>query len=332
MKRMPFILGLLLLLAGCTGTSEPELPMLVAAADATSLHFLKARAANQGQLAEAGTWAKTGVLDLATLGGKLFVLTKDALARYDLAGFTEDTVPGEAAALDASWPLSGCDAGYLRRGRTDLLVVCGSDAVFRLPNAATAAGPPQGEPGTGTLAGFQPLAFALYPDNGAGKDRLAFAYTRPGGGWHLEIVGDDPTSPYFQKDLATPTPTTMAFHLATDSGTLGLVLSDGTQSALYAFDGQLKRVAGVPRRLSHLAGDLGLWAAFGEDGYLVVQGQAKAEATYPAFQAGWFHPNFYLYLASSTGITVLDVASPENPYPVHLPLPGVHALTGFTLQ
>ncbi len=329
---MPFILGLLLLLAGCTGTSEPELPMLVAAADATGLHFLKARAANQGQLAVAGAWTQTGVLDLAVLGGKLFVLSQGALARYDLAGFTEDAVPGEAAALEARWPLSGCDAGHLRRGRTDLLVVCGPGAVFRLPDAATAAGPPGKEPGTDALAGFDPLAFALYPDGAAGKDRLAFAYARPGGGWHLEIVGDDPNTPYFQKDLAAPTPTGIAFHLAAVSGALGLVVSDGTQSTLYAFDGRLKTLAGVTRRLDGLAGDLGLWAAFGEGGYLVVQGQAKAEASYPAFRAGWFHPDFYLYLAADSGITVLDVASLENPYPVYLPLPGVRALTGFTLR
>ncbi len=327
--RVFWLLALAAFLAGCTGTSEPELPVLVAAADANGVHFLLARALNQGALEKAGSWAMPDVLDLAA-GEKLYLLRRGKLERYRLADFREDAVPDPAAAREQSWALSGCDAGYLRLGARDLLAVCGPNAVYRLSDAAGTPEPPQ-KLDTAALAGFDALAFALYPDPAAGKDRLAFAYARPGGGWHLEVAGDDPTAPFFQEDLEAPTPTAIALRLAPDTGALGALAASEAKSALYAYRGGLKKVAEASRSLPGLTGDQGLWAAYGE-GYLVVYGKAKQEASFPSFRAGWFHPNFYLYLASETGLRVLDVASLPSSYNAFIPLPGIHALTGFTLR
>ncbi len=320
----------LLLLAGCTGTSEPEIPVLVAAADASGVRFLLARDLNQGRLTEVGDWSVAGVADLLAAGGKLYLLAGGKLARYDLGGFSEAAVPDPATAREESWPIPSCDAGYLRAGAADLLIVCGPNAVYRLKDAATAAGPPQPEPGTAAL-GFDALAFALYPDNGAGKDRLAFAYARPGGGWHLEVAGDAPGTPLFQKDLDAPTPSRIVLRRAPEAGGLGVLASADGSSALYAFRGDLDRLAEAGRSFAGLTGDQGLWAAYGT-GYLVVQGKEKAEAGYPSYRAGWFHPDFYLYLASDTGLDVLDVATLPIAYQRHVALAGVRALTGFPLR
>lgn len=323
MKKLLGLLLLVLVLASCEGTREPELPLVLVAADGGGLSFYRTAALREGDATPIGSWTVPGVVDLAG-GEKLWVLTGTELRRYATDGFTPDASPGEGDALEAAWTIpGGCAGGHLALGAAELLVFCAPDRVYRLAKGAD-AGDPLPPVDTAAFQSFTPLDLALFP--GDAGDRLAVAYARASG-WHLELLEG---SPPFSRDLPTPVdPVPLRLYLAPADGVLWALAGN----ELWRFDGSeiARKSTAQNARPARLTGDLGLVVAYGE-GYLAWNGSRTEEVTYPVFNAGWLDPDLYLYLATDEGLILYDAAGLPLTRLRTLSLSGIRALSGFVLR
>jgi len=322
-RRLFLLFLLALALAACEGTREPELPVVLLAADDGGVSFHLTRALREGSSGALGRWSLAGVQDLAA-DEKLWVLTDAELRRYATDGFTEDAAPAEGDALEAAWPLpDGCAGGHLALGEREVLVFCAPERVWRLEKDAA----PDDEPAaldTADFAGFTPLDLALFPTDSG--DRPALAYARASG-WHFELLGEGPA---FARDLATPERAEpLRLHLAAAEGALW-ALAGGE---LWRFDGSTltKKAVAEEARPEQLTGDLGVAVAYGE-GFLMLSGDERYEVAYPLVAAGWLDPDLYLYLATGEYLLVYDAAGLPPQRLRSLSLPGVRALSGFVLR
>ncbi len=323
MKKLLGLLLLVLVLASCEGTREPELPLVLVAADGGGLGFYRTAALREGDAAPIGRWTVPGVVDLAG-GEKLWVLTGTELRRYATDGFTPDAVPSEGDALEAAWAIpGGCAGGHLALGAAELLVFCAPERVYRLAKDAEALDSLT-PVDTTDFQSFTPLDLALFP--GDAGDRRALAYARTSG-WRFELLEG---SPPFSRDLPTPAdPDPLRLYLAPTDGVLWALVG----GELWRFDGsRLERKATAQNaRPARLTGDLGLVVAYGE-GYLAWNGARAEEVAYPAFNAGWLDPDLYLYLATDEHLILYDAAGLPLTRLRTLSLSGIRSLSGFVLR
>ncbi len=323
MRRLFLLFLLALALAACEGTQEPELPVVLLAADDGGVSFYATAALRRGEADPLGRWALSGIQDLAS-GEKLWVLTATELRRYAIDGFTGDAAPPEGDALETAWPLpDGCTGGHLALGAREVLVFCAPERVWRLEKGATSGDEPAALD-TAEFAGFSPLDLALFPTDSG--DRPALAYARASG-WHFELLGEGPP---FVSDPATPERAEpLRLHLAAEDGVLWALAG----SELWRFDGRTlaKKAAAAEARPERLTGDLGVLVAYGE-GFWVLSEAGRFEAAYPRIVAGWLDPDLYLYLATDDRLLLYDAAGlPLERLGVR-PLGGIRALSGFVLR
>ena len=326
MRRAALLL--LLLAAGCTGTHEPEVPAVVAAADGGGVGFYLSSAWNRGETGGLGRWEVAGVRDLLAWGDRLYLLTEGRLVRYRTDGFAADSVPAEDEAREASWELD-CPGRGLAAGDWDLIVVCEDGGVRRLGLLASESEESSAED-TADLAGFEALSFALYPDRRAGLDRLAYAYARSRG-WHLEVAGDG-GEPYLSLDRDQPevvSATALGFF---EGMGLGAAASGGGEGRVYLLGEELAELASAGVELHRVVGGGGVLAGFGRGFLLVSTEGGKASQTYTEYRAGWLHPDLYLYLAADERVEVLDVVALPELERRQVPVPGVVAIAGFPLE
>jgi len=327
-------LFLTLVLAACEGTKEPELPLLLAAADESAVHFYLANALREGSEEAVGTWAVPGALDLAARDDGLWLLTEGELRRYAIEGFSETAVPTEESALAGRWALpEACPEGRLHPGGEDVLVVCAADAVYRWHADTLEA------VDTAPFAAFAPAAYALVPDPDAAGDLFAVAYARAEG-WHFALYAftEDGTleaSPRYSQDLTTPTAPT-GFDLVLDPTTPALhvlAAADPETPALFVFMNTLKKLSSPEnvRLVAHVTANQGAAVAYGEGFFALVEGTLYERATYVNYQAGWVSPDLYLYLASEDRLAIWDVAGPPELLGTRA-IPDLRALTGFPLR
>jgi len=333
MRHWVLLLLFAVLFAGCQGTKEPELPLMLAAAEGDGVRFYLAPSLREGEEQAIGTWAVPGVIDLAARDGELWLLTETELRRYATEGFSETAAPTEESALTASWPLSkACPEGRLRLGREDVLIVCAADAVYRWHAGTLEA------VDTAPFAAFAPASYALMPDPDAG-DLFAAAYVQAEG-WRFALYAFSEkealeTSPRYSQDLAAPAAPT-GFDLALDpTGPTLYVLAaaDLDPPALFAYakaPGKLYTPQ-TPLPADRVTANLGAAVAYGEGFFAQVGNELYEKATYIPYRAGWLSPDLYLYLAGEEAIFLWDLAGAPRPIGVR-EIPGIVSLTGFALQ
>ncbi len=141
MKKLLFLP--LILLAACTGSSEPALTALLAVASGQQVLFYQSdtlQPGSQTPIKLVGTWAIGENLvglqfrrNLSAGGGsdQLWVLSQNRLRRYRSSNFSSSSVGTPTSEFDNFELPTGvdCSLGYLRLGSANLLLVC--------PNAAS---------------------------------------------------------------------------------------------------------------------------------------------------------------------------------------------------
>ncbi len=286
-------LGLVLLLAACTGTQEPQAPALLALGGGAEVRFIKASSLQEGNPEVVATWETPGLLDLAYASGRLFLLFSDRVEAYDTGGFSEASAPQSLAVTQA---LPSCTKGYLRLGENRLLIACPD-----LPEAYTwpLTG---GELARANLTGLDPSArLALGPG-----DRLAYA--TPSALGHRNLDGSDPKEKGVSTDLP---PKDLVYDR--DSGGLWALYGGTFESRLFRLDRDLNLSdQGFQNPYTALALGRSALVALGQ-GFQVMnaQGNPIGEPQSPStpYQAGLVAPNGYLYLAQEGALETWDLLS-----------------------
>jgi len=321
---------LLLILAACTGTYEPETPVVLVGAAGHLVRFYDAGALNRGQAAAPiGGWdLGEAVLDLGYAGGRLFVLTERRLLRFTTGGFTLTAVPAMAAAKTGEWALSCGGSGYLRLGAKEVLAVCGTSA-WRLSMSAAGGDAPES---VDLTAYPEWRALALVFDEATAADQL------------LVLEGAASGAALHWKEA------TVALGQPADAGRGWLFwdpvsgrVAAGVEDALGGADTLYQWAPGEAAATAlgqtdldpkGLYGAYGDWVFFGGNGVLWSGGSPKTTKALDAAGVGaaWLHPDLYLYLAEGSRLGVFDAAAspPERLYTRYSL--GFQALCGFPLR
>ena len=297
MKRL--MLLLLVLLAACTGTSEPPLDLLLAVGSGNSVVFYPA---GVDDAAPIGSWEiGAEVVDLLRPSGEpsLWVLTPARLLVYPLSGGSLSAPPSQTSA-SASLELGvDCAGGRLTAGEARALVDCRNGSVWTVPFAEPALEPvATNEDEAGTV-------YLLGPG-----DQLTRIRPTPSG-FELEYPGLDPY-PVF---VGTGSDRLAA---AWADEELLIAVDDGIETRLYTWNAsgnEAPESAGDP--LSGLTGLetvlplTGGWLIGGDDGY-VIRRTDKDDLSRPTpVYRGMTTPNFYAYLIAAEDLLVIDLLDPS---------------------
>jgi len=320
----------LLFLAACTGTYEPETPVVLVGAAGNELRFFDAGALNHGEAAAPiGSWdLGEAVLDLGYAEGRLFVLTETRLLRFASGGVTLTAMPDVAAAKTGEWTLSCGGSGYLRLGAREVLAVCG-DKAWRLSQVAT-SGAALTPVDLGPYPGW--LALALVYDKADASDRLLV----------LEGAASGATLRWKDTEVALSQPGDVAggwLFWDPVTGRVAAGLEDGFEDhdTLYQWTPGEAAAAVLGQAdlgPKGLFGAFGDWVFFGDRGALWSAGSPKTTHKLDAtgVAAAWLHPDLYLYLAEGSRLSVFDAAaSPPERLFTRYGL-GFRALSGFPLR
>ncbi|GGM96226.1 hypothetical protein GCM10007092_07260 [Thermus composti] len=302
---------LLLALSACTGSQEPPLPALVAAAGGDEVRFYRALDLQQGAASPVSTWTTPELLDLAyqNASRRLFLLFSDRVEAYDASGFTEASVPKGTPSVQNLPADVDCTGGYLRLGQHTLLLHCPDAArafLWRLDGSGSLE--------KADLTGLDPASrLALLPQGSL--DLLAYL-TRSVLGYRP--AQDPQGTPSLEKPLGT-TLDENPFDLradATKERLLGLGKLN-LEARLYSLQGEalasqkvLGDFFGTPRlALDPVAG----LAVYGQ-GFQVLEPKASPVLeAYTNFAAGTIGQDGYVYLASGSFLYVYDlVPSPPQ--------------------
>ncbi|KGQ21562.1 hypothetical protein [Thermus filiformis] len=303
--------ALVLLLSACTGSQEPPLPALVAAAGGDEVRFYRALDLQRNAAAPVASWSTPGLQDLAYSPAfrRLYLLFPDRVAAYDASGFTEASAPEGTPLVQGLPSDADCTGGYLRLGQRALLLHC--------PGAARAflwSLDGSGSLEEADLTGLDPASrLALLPQGSL--DLLAYL-TR--GVLGYRPVQDPQGTPSLEKPLG-PTLDTDPFDLRADTAK-GRLLGLGSlnfEARLYTLQGEglasqkvLGDFFGTPRlALDPVAG----LAVYGR-GFQVLEPKASPVLeAYTDFAAGALGQDGYLYLATGSLLYVYDtVPSPPQ--------------------
>jgi len=301
MKRLSFGFVLLaVLLAACTGTSEPPLNLLLAVGSGSRVYFYPAGVDDR---ADVGYWdLGDEVLDLARPVGeeRLWVLTSSSLAAYPVAGGGLDRAPQAGDALVSLALPADCDSGRLRIGESHLLIDCGAGAVWLTSLSDPALVEVEtSEDADGTI-------YLLGPD-----DRLTRVVPALDG-FDLYFPADE------EEGLSVTSPVNVDHLLARwNADELLVALDSGSDVRLYVWQASSAdppQPSGDPLLLTGAralvpCGD-GCWLVGGDSGYVLRRSDEDDVVRYTPVELGLVSPNQYAYLAADGRLTVLDLLDP----------------------
>ncbi|WP_457631152.1 hypothetical protein [Oceanithermus sp.] len=290
----------LLLLAACTGTSEPPLDLLLAVGSGDQVVFYPAGTAEAGAV---GQWSLgAAVVDLLRLEGesRLWVLTPDRLLAYPLSGGSL-TSPPAAVAPSVSLEIGAdCSGGRLEAGSARLLLDCGGGLVWTAPLGAPAL---ETVDTSGDATG---TVYLLGPDDRL--TRVAPTLT----GFTLDYPGEE--QDYSFTVYAGAAVNDLAARWS--AGTLLVALATDVDVRLYTWSPGTDppKSAGDPLALTSVRAIVPLsdgWLIGGDGGYVVRRSQTDDLRRTTPVDRGLVTPNLYCYLAAAGRLTVLDLLDPE---------------------
>lgn len=332
------LLWLLLLLSGCTGSSEPPLSGLLAVASGTQLVLYVASSLQpesttpfNGPLA---TWTLPAPIQdlLVAQGGQtLWVLTSNEVLSYPLGGLSLTSAP-QPAPITSLNPPSSCSGGYLRGGIASFLVVCPSSTGTTLELVSYAQpSTPTPIPAEGLLPGqtsFTPLPpdtrYALGPNDG-----LLYASSQDA------VLGYDPTPT--NPNPSNPANLSLSFSGGTPqdlvdlNGTVQILATSSTSATLDTWNVTssppssasipLLPLASPPTHIDPGGVLVGGTGFFLESGSSLNSPPANSPLANFTFTAGLVSPDQFLYLVGPSGITCVDLEVPNFASSQTNPLP-----------
>ncbi len=302
MRRLVMIILPLLFLAGCTGTQEPPLKILLAVGEGQKVVFYPAGTGEAGPL---GSWdIGVTVVDLARLVGekRLWVLTASHLRAYPLQGSREDHAP-DAAAPALELELGGeCAAGKLVTGEQALLVNCGDLGLWTVHASVPALKPVdrEGDPdGTVYVLGPDDRVVRLQP----GMQDFTLVYPNP---------PDDP----IRHEVTLPEDLE-ALSADWNGELLGIAAGFSSSTSLYLWEAGSKDEPsehGSEPDLSGLRWIQALpdgWLIVGKDAYVLRLNKNMQDPRSGSFVDAAVTPDAFVYLVGPGRMVAIDLLDPD---------------------
>ncbi|WP_457637794.1 hypothetical protein [Oceanithermus sp.] len=290
------LLPLLLLLAACTGTSEPPLDILLATGSGNQVVFYPS---GPEEAESVGSWdVGEEVVDLLRPPGesRLWVLTPAHLLAFPLSGGSLKSAPDQTEAEFSFELETDCSQGRLRSGQEKLLLTCGGGNVWTVPLSAPQLQPLDtsgDDPATLYLLGPDDVVTRLVP----GLNGFSIDYADS----HFEVDSGQVAS---------------GLQAIWNDQTLEVALEGETQTLLYTWTAgspDAPQQSGEPVALTGLSFifNYGSGVVLGGDGGYIIRRPDKDDLkrTSPA-DYGLYTPNLYAYLAANGKLTVIDLLDP----------------------